>query len=172
MRKFLLVAALMAGAALSSFAQTSKKSDDGGKFSIGLEAGLPVGDASDAYNFVIGASFKYEHPVAQSLYVTGSIGYNAFLTKSALKDLGVKSSFGFIPLKAGLKYYIQNGFFAEGQLGVVFSTESGGGSAFAYAPGIGYSFDGGFEAGVRYEGWPKNGFTTSQIGLRLAYRFQ
>ena len=63
-------------------------------------------------------------------------------------------------------------FFLEGQLGVVFSTESGGGSAFAYAPGIGYTFDGGFEAGVRYEGWPKDGFTTSQIGFRLAYRFQ
>jgi hypothetical protein len=170
MRRILLLAVLIVSAASASFAQTSKSKDEG-KFSIGLEAGLPIGDASDAYNFVIGASVKYEYPVAPSLYVTGSVGYNAFLTKSALKDLGAKSSYGFIPLKAGLKYYIQDGFFAEGQLGVVFSTESGGGSAFAYSPGIGYSFDGGFEAGVRYEGWPKDGATTSQIGLRLAYRF-
>jgi hypothetical protein len=170
MRKFLLLAALIVGAVSCSSAQTSKSSN-AGKFSIGLEAGLPVGDASDAYNFVIGASFKYEHPVAQSLYVTGSVGYNAFLTKGALKDAGYKSSYGFIPLKAGLKYYIQDGFFAEGQIGVTFSTESGGGSAFAYAPGIGYSFSSGFEAGLRYEGWPKDGVTTSQLGLRLAYRF-
>jgi hypothetical protein len=170
MRKLLLVAVLIVSAASASFAQTSKSSDVG-KFSIGLETGLPVGSASDAYNFVIGASFKYEYPVAQSLFVTGSVGYNAFLTKSELKNLGAKSSYGFIPLKAGLKYYIQDGFFAEGQLGVVFSTESGGGSAFAYSPGIGYSFAGGFEAGLRYEGWPKDGVTTGQMGLRLAYRF-
>jgi hypothetical protein len=171
MRKILLIAVLIVSAATASFAQTSKSSSSTGKFSIGAEAGLPVGDASDFYSFVIGASFKYEYPVAQSLYVTGSLGYNAFLTKSEFKDAGFKSSYGFIPLKAGLKYYIQDGFFAEGQLGVTFSTESGGGSAFAYAPGIGYSFNGGFEAGLRYEGWPKDGATTSQIGLRLAYRF-
>ena len=170
MRKFLLLAALLVGAVSFSSAQTSKSSNVG-KFSIGLEAGLPIGDASDVYNFVIGASFKYEHPVAQNLYVTGSLGYNAFLTKSEFKDAGAKSSYGFIPLKAGLKYYIQDGFFAEGQLGVVFSTESGGGSAFAYAPGIGYSFNGGFEAGLSYEGCPKDGVTTSQMGLLLAYRF-
>lgn len=171
MRKILLVAALMVGVAFTSFAQKSA-SKDAGKFSVGLEAGLPIGDASDFYSAVLGVSFKYEHPIATGTYVTISAGYNAFLTKSEFKDAGAKSSYGFIPLKAGLKYYIQDGFFAEGQLGVVFSTESGGGSAFAYAPGIGYSFDGGFEAGVRYEGWPKDGATTSQIGLRLAYRFQ
>jgi hypothetical protein len=171
MRKTLLLAALLVGVALTSFAQTSKSSDQG-KFSIGFEAGLPIGDASDFYSAVLGGSFKYEYPVATSTFLTGSVGYNAFLVKSEFKDEGEKSSFGFIPVKVGLKYYIQNGFFAEGQIGVTFSTESGGGSAFAYAPGIGYSFDGGFEAGVRYEGWPKDGFTTSQIGLRLAYRFQ
>src|SRR6266581_2494413 len=94
-----------------------------------------------------------------------SVATASFAQTSKSKDEG-KFSIG---LEAGLKYYIQDGFFAEGQLGVVFSTESGGGSAFAYSPGVGYSFASGFEAGLRYEGWPKDGATTSQIGLRLAY---
>ena len=82
-----------------------------------------------------------------------------------------KSSFGFVPLKVGVKYYFDQGFFGEGQVGAAISTQSGGGTAFAYAPGIGYSFPGGFEAGVRYEGWSKDGGTTSQANLRLAFNF-
>jgi hypothetical protein len=49
--------------------------------------------------------------------------------------------------------------------------QDGGGTAFLYAPGIGYMLDGGFEAGVRYEGWSKSDGTISQIALRLAYNF-
>ena len=41
--------------------------------------------------------------------------------------------------------------------------------AFAYAPAIG-AFVGGFEVGVRYEGWVKTG-TISQVALRVAYSF-
>lgn len=169
MRKILLLTTLLASTVFASFAQTSRSKDEG-KFSIGLEGGLLVGDASNFYNAAIGASVKYEYPIATSTYFTISAGYTALLTKSALKDEGFKSSYGTVPLKAGIKYYIQNGFFAEGQLGAAFYTESGGGTAFAYSPGIGYTFDGGFEAGVRYEAWSKNG-TTSQVALRLAYRF-
>jgi hypothetical protein len=171
MKKFLLTSALFIFVALKSFAQTTASTNGGGKFSIGIEAGVPVGDASDGFNAVIGGSVKYELPMAAKTYFTLSAGYSAFLTKGDLTAIGVPSSFGFVPLKAGIKYYSSDGFFLEGQAGIVFSTEEGGGSAFVYAPGIGYTFNGGFEMGVRYEGWPKDGGTTSQIGLRLAYRF-
>ena len=174
MKRLLLAITLLGVTALSSFAQSSSPASSSpkaaAKFSIGLEGGLPVGDASNAYNAVIGGSVKYELPTAPNAFFTISAGYNAFLLKGELKGLGIPSTAGFIPLKAGIKYYSEGGFFLEGQLGIVFSTESGGGHAFVYAPGIGYSFSGGFEAGVRYEGW-SNGGTTSQVGLRLAVRF-
>jgi hypothetical protein len=169
MKKILLAIALLSGAAASSFAQTSGPKD-GGKFSIGAEAGLPVGSVSDISNFAVGGSLKYEYPVATNTLVSISAGYTNFLYKSEFKDLTGKSGEGFIPVKAGLKYYFNQGFFGEGQVGAVFATESGGGTAFVYAPGIGYTFKGGFEAGFRYEGWAKNG-TVSQLALRLAYRF-
>lgn len=169
MKKILLAIALLSGAT-SSFAQTTSTTKDGGKFSIGVEAGLPVGAVSDISNFAIGGSLKYEYPVATNTLISISGGYTNFLYKSDIKDLTGKSGEGFIPVKAGLKYYFNQGFFGEGQVGAVFSAESGGGTAFAYAPGIGYSFKGGFEAGVRYEGWSKNG-TVSQLAVRLAYSF-
>jgi len=173
MKKVLLALAIIAGTAFTTFAQT--KSGDSGKFNIGVEAGLPVGDAHQVFNSVFGASVKYELPIAPSTWFTVSAGYNAFLYKSEVKDafkaLGQDRSVeGFVPVKVGVKYYIEQGFFAEGQLGAAFGTRSGRGTAFDYAPGIGYTFDGGFEAGVRYEAFSKNG-TISQIGLRLAYRF-
>jgi len=170
MKKILLVAAILCGAAAGSFAQTSTPTQGSGKFSIGVEAGLPVGSTSDYSNFAIGGSLKYELPVAATTFVSLSAGYTDLLYKSDLKAAIGKSGAGFIPVKAGLKYYFNEGFYGEGQVGAVFSTESGGGTAFAYAPGIGYSFSGGFDAGVRYEGWSHDG-TVSQVALRLAYRF-
>jgi len=171
MKKILLAIALLGGAATRSFAQTTTTpTPASGKFSIGVEAGLPVGTTSDVSNFAIGGSLKYELPVSAGTFVSLSAGYTDFLYKSDIKAAIGKSGEGFIPVKAGLKYYFNAGFYGEGQLGAVFSTESGGGTGFAYAPGIGYSFSGGLDAGVRYEGWSHDG-TTSQVALRLAYRF-
>jgi hypothetical protein len=173
MKKVLFTIAVLAAATLGSFAQTASTSTSvttGGKFSIGAEGGLPLGDASDAFSAVAGASIKYEVPIATNTYFTISGGYNAYFTKSTLTDMDVPSSFGFVPLKAGIKYYSEGGFFLEGQIGIVISTEKYGSNLFVYAPGIGYSFNGGFEAGIRFEGW-KNEGSVNQLGLRLAYRF-
>jgi hypothetical protein len=164
MKKVLLLLTVLCGLSISSFAQSSKQ----GHFSIGFEAGLPVGDASDVYNAVIGGSLKYDLPIAAKTYFNVSAGYNAFLTKDRYKPF-LGSSNGAVPLKAGLKYFADQRFFIEGQLGAAFSTESGGSTFFVYSPGVGYAFDG-FEAGIRYEGWSNNG-TISQLGLRLAVNF-
>ena len=81
------------------------------------------------------------------------------------------ANLGVIPVKLGARYTGNGttGVFGEVQFGAAFITQ-GGGTAFAYAPGVGYAFDGGLEAGVRYEGWSKDG-TVSQIALRIAYSF-
>ncbi|MEN0056780.1 MAG: hypothetical protein AAGC65_24090 [Mucilaginibacter sp.] len=166
MKKILLALALIAGTTFTTFAQTKS---DGGKFSIGFEAGLPTGDIHHFYGSVLGGSLKYELPIAPSTYFTVSAGYNSFQAKGILKDID-GSSFGAVPVKAGIKYYIEQGFFAEGQVGAAFFTGDASGTAFAYSPGIGYTFAQGLELGVRYEGWSKDG-TIGQAGLRIAYRF-
>ena len=170
MKKFLLALVLLSGAAFSSFAQSSSST---GKFSIGLEAGLPIGDIKDAGGkLFIGGSLKYDQPIGSYTFITLSAGYSTFRGKSGIR------SFGFVPVKAGIKYFFTEGFFGEGQIGAAFSTQGGagggnaigGGTAIAYAPGFGYNFNTNIEVGVRYEAWYKDG-TISQIGLRTAYKF-
>jgi hypothetical protein len=172
MKKALLLLTVLCGLSISSFAQSSQ----GGKWNIGIDAGIPLGDMNNISNFAIGASVKYEHPIATSTFVTLSAGYQRFLytsdIKDALKAFGIdKSGEGLIPVKAGLKHYFSPGFFGEAQAGAAFSTESGGGTSFVYAPGIGYTFTSGFEAGIRYEGYSQDGGNQGQAALRLSYRF-
>lgn len=173
MRRILLIVVLIVSAASASFAQTSKSSS-GGKFSIGVDPGLPVGSVSDVSSFAIGGDLKYSLPAATNFDVSLSAGYSAFLGKTI--DFGGQSvklsSLKAIPVKVGGRYNFNGatGFFGEVGIGAAF-IQDGGGTAFVYAPGIGYALDGGFEVGVRYEGWSKNG-SIGQIGLRLAYSFQ
>ncbi|RCH56695.1 hypothetical protein DJ568_02230 [Mucilaginibacter hurinus] len=163
MKKFLLALVVLTGAAFSASAQS-----EGGKFSIGVEAGLPVGDLKTTSSFIIGGSLKYDQPVAESTFVTLSAGYSNIQGKTVGGFKYGNSS--AIPVKAGLKYFFSEGFYGEAQAGAAFLSD-GAGTAFAYAPGVGYSFGGGVDLGVRYEAWTKSGATLSQIGLRLAYSF-
>lgn len=169
MKKFLSVLLLLGSFALSSSAQTKT-----GVFSIGAEGGLSVGNYSDLYKFGIGASLKYDYPVQKNTYITFSAGYINYSikddAKALLRFLGSdQSSSGFVPVKVGAKYYFDDAFFGEAQVGAAIATSSGGGTAFAYSPGIGYTHQK-IEFGVRYEAWSKNS-TFGQFGLRLAYRF-
>ena len=173
MKKILLLLVVLSAAAFNSFAQTSK-SDGSGKFSIGVDPGLPVGNASNYSSFAIGGDLKYSIPAAENFDVSLSAGYTVFTGKTVTID-GVSGNYGDvkgIPVKLAGRYNFDGstGFFAEVGLGAAF-IQDGGGTAFLYAPGIGYAMDGGFEVGLRYEGWSKNG-SISQIGLRVAYSFQ
>ena len=175
MRRILLLAVLIVSAATASFAQTSKSSSSSsGKFSIGIDPGLPVGNASDISSFAIGGDIKYSIPAAENFDVSLSAGYTVFIGKT-VDVLGQSVKIGNlkgIPVKLAGRYNFNGpvGFFGEFGVGAAF-IQDGGGTAFLYAPGVGYAADGGFEAGIRYEGWSKSG-TISQIALRVAYSFQ
>lgn len=176
MRKILLLAVLIVSVAMASFAQTTKSnsSSSSGKFSIGVDPGLPVGNASDYSSFAIGGDLKYALPAATNFDVSLSAGYSTFIGKTinfdgaSIKEGNIKA----IPVKLAGRYNFSGptGFFGEFGVGAAF-IQDGGGTAFLYAPGVGYALDGGLEVGVRYEGWSKNG-TVSQIALRIAYSFQ
>jgi hypothetical protein len=171
MKKILLVILAVCGVTFSSLAQKTSV----GKFSLGLELGKIVGSYSSVTDITYGASLKYNHLLADNLFFTASAGYT-YLPYSNEYKIGVfgfnidTSGEGFIPLKAGIKHFFNNSFYAEGQVGATISTNSGGGAAFAYAPGIGVEFGDGADIGVRYEGWAKTS-TISQIALRVAYSF-
>lgn len=168
MKKVIYLTLVAACMSVTAFAQKSSGSNTP-YLSIGIDGALPIGDFADVYPFGVGGSAKFEFPVASELYVTASGGYTHFFPKSEFKDAGAEGA-GFVPLKAGLKYFFSPQFYGAAELGAALSTSEGGGTAFAYSPGIGALLGENFDIGLRYEGWSNNG-SINQVALRLAYRF-
>ncbi|WP_423147669.1 outer membrane beta-barrel protein [Rubrolithibacter danxiaensis] len=177
MKKILLAVLI---AFTTSFAFSQESSSKGKtKFSIGLEAGIPVGNAGDLFGLAIGGSAKVEVPVAPSFFVTGSAGFINLSYKKDIKDafevVGIDApSQNFIPVKAGGKYFFNKNIYGAGELGVAIGTADGAGTAFAWTPGVGVVFPVSdktdFDAGVRYESWSDNG-SLDQVAFRVALRF-
>lgn len=181
MRKLLLTFAIVAVATVVSFAQNSPSTSSKNKLGIGLEFGLPMGDAGDSYSIGFGGAGKFEAGVSKNFGITVTAGYTNFYIKKDIKDVLEAAGFdtdpaGFIPVKAGGKYYFgatQN-FYAEGEVGAAIGTQKGSEASFIYAPGIGISFPvsnkSAIDAGARYESWVNDG-SFNQIGIRIAYKF-
>jgi opacity protein-like surface antigen len=174
MKKLLLSLALVAGLGFAASAQTEGAVR---KLSVGAEFGFPT-ESGSKDQLIAGGSLQFEQPVAKSLNLTLSAGYLSSMytgdTKDAFKALGIPTSFGFIPVKAGAKYYFGGNFYGAGEVGAAFSTEEGGETAFAFAPTLGASFSvsdkSSLDLGVRYETWSNNG-SSSFLGLRAAFAF-
>lgn len=141
------------------------------KISIGAEVVLPINEGSSG-TLGLGASLKYEFPVAPSLNLTASAGYvNIFSTES-----GASGSINMIPLKAGAKYYFGKCFYGATELGASILTGDGDSvTAFTFAPGLGVSFasksKNNVDIGLRYENLSANGGSLSLLGLRIGYNF-
>jgi len=184
MKKFLLALLILGGSVLCSHAQTVSA----GEFNLGLDVAMPLYRMNTIFNEAVGGSFKFEYRQEKDLYFTISGGYEAFSTKQIFESVSVKSTYSYVPIKAGVKYYFIDGFYGEGQFGAAFYTQHRGGVGFDYSPGIGYSFKQGFEIGIRYESWvqaPESNPTNvpgqygpfsrtdnfDQFALRIAERF-
>lgn len=168
-----------------------------GRFSLGLEAALPMGDFGDNAGTGFGASLRYEHPLADKLGLTGTVGYITFGKKTV--DLGPFGKYEYknsmIPVQAGLKYYFQEaqeGFYVMAELGVhVFSAKvtvpsytllgttipesssTDSKTNLSYAPEIGYHLAN-LDFGVRYqlfsyETTVSNGLTTTSKTTTQGY---
>lgn len=72
------------------------------KFSLGLEAALPIGDFGDTHSFGIGGSVQGDYSIAESLDITLNAGYINFSGKKV--NGYTYDGFGYIPLLAGIKY--------------------------------------------------------------------
>lgn len=174
MKKILLAAAFVLTLGSAS-AQVSEIVKGKPRFSVGLEAGLPTGDAAEGFGVFLGGSAKVEVPLSGSLYGTGSAGFVNLSyekdVKDAIDDLPKQN---FIPVKVGAKYFFTQNIYGAGELGAVFGTAEGAGTAFAWTPGIGLSYPvsdkNNIDFDIRYESWANDG-SLNQIGFRIALKF-
>jgi Outer membrane protein beta-barrel domain len=165
MKKVILCMAVLAMGALKVSAQSESAEVGDFKFGIGATFGLPLGDIKSASGFVYGADLKGEYTVASNLAVSLSAGYIKFSPKSGYETNGI------IPILAGGKYHFSENIYGQAQLGMSISTASGGGSAFTYAPSIGYDINENFNVELRYQAASKGGGTSSFFGLRIGRTF-
>jgi len=167
MKKLLFVVAIVA-ISVSVNAQ-KKKETSSSKItgSIGVEAGLPIGDFGDFYSFGIGGSVEGQYHATENVGITLNAGYINYSIKSAFGG----GSAGIIPVMAGVRYSFTGGPYIHGQVGAAFGTQTGAGSSLAYAGGIGYDFVKSVGAEVKYQAYSKNSVTNGTVGLRLYYTF-
>ncbi|MEO6521828.1 MAG: hypothetical protein ABIN91_09120 [Mucilaginibacter sp.] len=163
--------------------KTSTTTDSGIKLSIGVDAGVPVGNYNDFYNWNLGGSVQADIPVAKQVFVTVNAGYNNIFGKDIANTSAHYTNIQLIPVKAGLKYFPIENFYVQGEAGAAFvANKSDLGvsktALFAYAPQVGVQFPVSgksfIDAGVRFEGnspLVTNGKNLNFIGLRLAYGF-
>lgn len=183
-----------AGLAYGAKAQTSTPASsaktttsNGIIWSVGVDAGLPTGNLSNAYNWNLGGSVQADIPVVQNqLFVTVNAGYNNIFGKNNIDGTGLDATnIQLLPVKAGLKYFPISHFYVQGEAGAAFALNKSdlgfdNSAAFIYAPQVGYQFPIGgksfIDAGVRFEGSTKFNSTIDDskvnfVALRLAYAF-
>jgi hypothetical protein len=152
---------------VASYVNAQTKDEKPFKFGAGVLIGLPVGDVSSYTNLAYGFDVLGEYAVAPSFGVTLSAGYVDFAKKSGYS--GFKT--GLIPILFGGKYYFSDMLYASAQVGLSLSTQSGAGSAFTFAPGIGYKISKNFDLMLKYQSASKNGGNVAFFGLRAGLSF-
>jgi hypothetical protein len=178
-KKFTVVLAVVASVVVSFNAKAQRAA--GIRYSLGVEAGIPVGALSDNYKWNLGGSIQADAPIYKDLlYVTLNAGYNNIFAEK--RAAGTAEDIHLIPVKAGIKYFPVANFYVHGEAGVAFITAkhtlANKSAAFVYAPQLGYLIPLGgssfLDAGVRFEGNTKfydQGKSSNFLGLRVAYAF-
>ena len=149
------------------------------KLGIGINAGVPTNN--DYFNFTLGADARFQFDVAKQLSIPVTVGYTNFFAKDQYLPGETKKTpdYGFIPVKAGLKYFFDpsgSGLYGLAEAGAAFGVTDHAKTAFIYSPAIGYAWSNGLDLGVKYEGISKattyTPNTTGQVALRIAYGFK
>lgn len=145
-------------------AKAQQSSSTHTRLGIALGLGVPNKDA----DFVIAPDIRLQHDLPGRTSLTLTTGYYGFLGKTEVA--GEKIGSDLIPLKAGAKFFFGNTFYFQPEIGVAFSTKSGYGTPFVWAPNIGYANQK-WDLGLRYEGFEHSGSSNGMIAIRAAYSF-
>ena len=147
MKKLFLALAVVAFSTMAAQAQDNNMAAKKTTLSIGVNVGAPTSSPS-VYSIAYGVDLQADFAVAPTTSITASAGYENYSVKSKYGS----GSNGFVPLLVGAKFYFgdMHKMYGHAQVGYAFSTQSGGGGSFAYAPSIGYYFSPKFDASLKY----------------------
>lgn len=136
-------------------------------FNLGINLGLPVGDASDFSSFSLGVDANYLWNVSESLDVGVATGFtNAFgKTFEILGEEFDAEDVQFIPIAAAGRYHVTDKFRAGADVGYAIGINDGNDGGFYYRPILAYSLSQSMEVNFSYTGISLDGATWSTINL-------
>ena len=164
MKKQIFLLVVLVVLAVSVNAQS--KNEKTFKIGVGAMVGLPMGDIADAASLAYGFDVIGEYAVAPKIGLTISAGYLDWAKKS-----GFGGNWSSIPVLVGGKYYFSDKLYGSAQVGFSFYSESIYGTAFTFAPGIGYKISEKFDLLLKYQSAGKDGWADSSLGLRAGFSF-
>ena len=139
-------------------------------FGIGIEGGIPTGNATDISNLEFGGTARLEYNASKSIAVMLTSGYYDMIGKSIANSTEKYPSLGMVPVKVGIKAYLAPSFYVDGEAGAGFDTSYENHIKLIFSPGIGYAGKS-WDAGLRYENYSGQNNSFGLIGLRVAYDF-
>jgi len=171
MKRFYIAIFLMV-ASFSAEAQIDRTN-----FRAGVNAGLVVGDFSEAYSLTLGIDIYQHWGVSRELDVGIATGFsNAFGEKesSSVGGVTVQTEFDnaqFIPIAGSLRIYPTSGFKIGADVGYAIGLNEGNDGGFYYRPSMGIDVSGGTtEINVSY--FSVNGdanFSTALLGFLILF---
>jgi len=143
------------------------------RFGIGVEAGVPTGNANITSTFELGGTARLQYDAGKDFAWTLTSGYYNFFGKDNVATPAGPvnySSFGVVPVKLGIKAFFAPKLYFGAEAGAGFETNSGGTTKLILSPALGFA-NKTWDVSARYENFSSIGDNYGLVGLRLAYAF-
>lgn len=141
------------------------------RLGIGLEAGVPTGNAHNISNVELGATVRLQYDVGSNFAYTLTSGFYNMFGKQADGSNYRYSSRGIVPLKAGIKAFFADNLYFGAEVGAGFETINEGNTKLILSPALGFANQT-WDVGLRYENFSGQSDNYGLVGLRVAYAFK
>lgn len=133
---------------------------------------MPGVATNGGYGFVLGSDIRFQKGMGNNTSFILTTGITEFFKKNDVKGMG------YIPVKAGAKYFFDKNLYVGGEVGIGFGMVKYSGRSFIWSPTIGLSFKS-VDLSVKYEDASDFKFAKDatnnnyckQFALRVAYGF-
>lgn len=133
-------------------------------FRVGVNAGLPMGDADDAASFRAGADLAYMVGLMDIVQVGPMVGYTHFFGEDGVDD------FQYLPIAASGRLGLPSSFVGGFDLGYALGLGDDSDGGLYWRPSVGFRF---FNFGLMlsYEGISSDDIDVSSINVGVEFRF-
>lgn len=139
-----------------------------GSFNVGVNAGIPTGDAKDGYTFALGLDVNYLFEVSDAFEVGPSVSYLTYFGDE-IGGFDIDNA-SFLPISAAARFAAGDAFTLGADLGYALGlSPDGNDGGFYYRPMVGYDISENFMLQATYSGVSVDGGTFSSFGLGAVF---